>query len=112
MLMVLSQHSRMHYVAPRRSFTGVNWHGANYPSCSGLNGQSSSLIKIISEDVFVVGKGYDELDNEKPVSSDNSTASSIVANRRHYFRYNSVRFFFPEYTCASTRFRCLVHACI
>ena len=54
MLVILSQYTRVHHIAPQRGFTRVDWHGANYPGCSGLDSQSPSLVKVISKDVFII----------------------------------------------------------
>lgn len=78
MLMVLRQRSWVNDIAPRRSFALVNVDDRNNTSCAGLHHDSSSLVELEVEDVFVVGKGDDELDNQFSAASNDSSTGSPV----------------------------------
>lgn len=78
MLMVLRQRSWVNDIAPRRSFALVNVDDRNNTGCAGLHHDSSSLVELEVEDVFVVGKGDDELDNQFSAASNDSSTGSPV----------------------------------
>jgi len=77
-LMVLCQSARADNIPPWAGSTWVDWDRANNARSSCLNGNPTSLVEMIRKDVFVVGESDDELYNQFPVASDDSTVCAIV----------------------------------
>ena len=79
MLMVLCQGSRTNDIAPVTCLTRIDVDNRDDTCCSGLNDNTGCLIELVIEDILVVGKSNDELDDELPTSCYNGTASTPIS---------------------------------
>lgn len=78
MLMVLCQRARTDDISPVTGLSGVDVDDRYNTRCSGFNSDACSLVELVVEDVLIVRKCDDELDNQFATTSYHSAACAPV----------------------------------
>jgi hypothetical protein len=79
MLMVLRQRSGTNNISPVTCLTRIDVDHRDDTCCSGLDDDAGCLVELVIEDILIVGKSNDKLDDELATSCYNSTASAPVS---------------------------------
>ncbi len=77
-LMVLGKNSWVDHVSVLANLSGIDVDAGNNASGPDFDVDLARKIKLISEDVFVVGQSENELNDELTVASDNCTVGAPV----------------------------------
>lgn len=78
MLMVLCQRARADDISPVTGLSRVDVHDRYNTRCSGLDSDSRSLVELVVEDVLIVCKCDDELDNQFATAGHHGTTCAPV----------------------------------
>lgn len=78
MLMVLCQNAWIDDVSVVAGFAWINIDAAHDAGSPSFDVDVTSLVKLVVEDVFVVGQRDDELDDKLTISCDDSSACTPI----------------------------------
>jgi hypothetical protein len=78
MLMVLRQCPGTNNISPVTCLTRIDVNHRDDTCCSGLDDNAGCLVELVIENILIVGKSNDKLDDKLATSCYNGTASAPV----------------------------------